>query len=1225
MDGNVKAIELQGIVRNRTKIGVEDGQAEDLINLRFVDGSWRTSGDGRKVYVMSDNANGYHYTQLYIHTNVYRHLLGVRDGKLWWFADIESDGVTFTPKSTPEELTAVTGDMWITQTGHLLTVIDEADSFEYFVFKIGEDRYKKGVYNENELQNSRELFPFGQIKFNFSCTRAGNTQHFSGDRISETNMIGHYWFDDRFKVNRKIMDKIFTAEKFHNLMIKALNETARGKNRFTRPFLVVACIKDYAGEYHYASNPVLIHPGEKTERINAVNGMQFNNFAFYVENPYYSDDDNNNILKKHGLDHQYAKEWADGDDYEENNYFNIPSCSIYAYDSYNSPSNFIEPNRIKWDLFVGMHYGDENHTADVWRDTLSPVFAAGAFISEAFSDERDNDNGRIHYSVTPVDLYLSIDNKFVNFLKENDDLFTALSLFITPEVDVYDMSVDGQKGSVHYRYASATYAFACYKPYVRKKHDVITDLMSSPFYLLREYSVNELEGLLKDPLVDLSDYKYDGLLNNITNQQMLPLEATIRTTYLPKYTYQYNGRLHISNYNTSFFHGYPLDAFYLHNHSVNVEVGNNFLGVLPNLKSFYDSYWQFSNSVGKFLLNDDSSINDAVMLKMQERNDVFAQIIVDISVGDRITKVVRYIDTNSIYEGFGNFREKLLNPLLTYPDYRAKKMLIRLFVFIDDSTIDIRERVFSLTPHSIYNLSYYISNDLLPNEIDTLDNWSEGEVYTEYIAGNSSLENKLQEELNTIETVPNGLKVSKTNNPMFFPVENTYQVGSGEILAMCSNAIAVGAGQTGSAPLYVFCSDGIYALFVDSSGEMTYTNARVIARDVLNNPRSVTPIDKGVSFTTDRGLMLIAGEQVQEIGQPAEGDVLRYSDHNSADFIKIADGAFTKVAEFPNTLCDKTDFLTYLTGAIVNYNHNERELMISNPEKDYSYILDRNGNWSRRDYSADEYIQNYPTSYRLHNGEFYKVDEEGDNDTTLEKKKEADNKFFYLSNVIKLDSIGFKQAARFALRGYFDTKREVVRTYQEFLHSDGGYSDVVFDYNKNLKPNTHYKMTIQNTLGLVGMDIKVAYGVRTDSETYLSSKYDIPNPPYYAETASFDVYTTTSEYGHTGTAFVVRIYNDGNTSSELTGILTFQEVQSNFTTEINDYLGCYIFGSYDGRKWAMLGGNEKQGKFTDIGCKIERTDVKFFRICLSGKLRGESRIDYMEISSEPSMLNGKIR
>ena len=372
---------------------------------------------------------------------------------------------------------------------------------------------------------------------------------------------------------------------------------------------------------------------------------------------------------------------------------------------------------------------------------------------------------------------------------------------------------------------------------------------------------------------------------------------------------------------------------------------------------------------------------------------------------------------------------------------------------------------------------------------------------------------------NTEEYFPNGLKVSKTDNPMVFPVENAYQVGSAEILALMSNTIAVGTGQTGAAPLYVFCKDGVYALFVDASGQMTYSNSRVLARDVCNNPRSVTPIDAGVVFTTDRGLMMIAGEQVEEIGQPAEGDVLHYTNVNaqglplSVEGSKIATDALTKIAGLPSSLCDTTDFLTYLQdkgtlgkAAIINYNHNMRELIISNPNYAYSYVLDRDGNWSRRDYTAAEYVNNYPTSYRVavetvNNQQvrrFYKLDDEGDASTSLEHRKEADNRIFYLSNVIKLDSIGFKQAYRFVVRGYFE-----------------------------------------------------------------------------------------AQTGHN--------------------------------------VGIVVEGSYEGIKFAPLGFNRKTGKFTNIGCHVSHTDVRFYRVILCGQVTGKTRIDYMELSADGSKLNTKIR
>jgi hypothetical protein len=234
--------------------------------------------------------------------------------------------------------------------------------------------------------------------------------------------------------------------------------------------------------------------------------------------------------------------------------------------------------------------------------------------------------------------------------------------------------------------------------------------------------------------------------------------------------------------------------------------------------------------------------------------------------------------------------------------------------------------------------------------------------------------------------------------------------------------------------------------------------------------------------------MSIAGNEVVEIGSAAEGDVFDITDI-SDKAKKIMFNAFTmpQLAEFPQSLIDNTDFLTYLKGAIVNYNHNERELMVSNPDKGYTYVMDRNGNWTRRAFTAQEYMNNYPTSYRIDkDGKVYKVDTD-DNDT---------NKVYLLSNVIKLGTIAFKQAYRLVVRGYFET-------------------------------------------------------------------------------------------------------------------------------EVN--LGLYVFGSYDGRQWSLLGGNEKEGNFTDIGCKISHTDIRFLRVCLAGKLSKDTRIDYIEVSSDGSALNGKLR
>lgn len=59
-----------------------------------------------------------------------------------------------------------------------------------------------------------------------------------------------------------------------------------------------------------------------------------------------------------------------------------------------------------------------------------------------------------------------------------------------------------------------------------------------------------------------------------------------------------------------------------------------------------------------------------------------------------------------------------------------------------------------------------------------------------------------------------------------------------------------------------------------------------------------------------------------------------------------------------------------------------------------------------------------------------------------------------------------------------------------------------------------------------------------------------------------------------------------------------------------------MHGSLDGRNWGLLGGTDKAGRNKDIGCKLIRFKIKFLRFVFVGGLRGESRINYLEVASE---------
>lgn len=1046
-------ITLKGIQRNASKLAVEDGRAEDLINLRFKDGSWRTAGNGKQVFAMTNETTGVVYEQLYIHTNAsYHHILGVNpaDSKLYWFANIEDDGETFTALDTPQEIYKVSGDLLLSTVRNLI-VVTTNNRMMYSVYKSYENRYVNVVTEDGNNEFDRNIYPQDAIKF--------------------------FWYGQSTGIHFENVAP-FTAENCHNKIVSLLGEWEQ-KNVFFGPFAIIVAIELYDGSFAFSSNPIymshLEKPTSNLPYINSSDTETNREHVYWGMRPFFPEEVGRSDNK---IDALLSKRTFNGTE--------IPITSTNSASAIGTPA-YPVITCYNWSLTK-----EYNSTSQEWT-------SLGGAIANVCSGN----------------LMIYINN--CDILKANSTIFKSLAVFITKPISwlnnptsttqdwgTFDQKIVKRTGNYECPsfsgYGDWTSKSEYYTPKLKPFENIRQEIMNSNFYLLKKYSIDEVERLVgihgKEAVtVGLED----GYLSNITSQTMLEIESTDRYTYIPKVQYMYNGRLHIANYKKVAYTGYPIDSFLLQNHKLSLSNGSIFKGVIKDWSQWNNNVLYVSDNDAQWRSNDENQeLPVDAMLISQEVPIVSIRTFIKTDDNDIVSsKYIKAYDTTIPCEGRLDVLESL-NPILSYPDSRAVKMTISYVVKDSVSGLFyIKEKDFTLQSHTYLNISCYIEENLKPIPIKDFpfvldDNGNPQSFSIDEIINRFKLSGM------DSEYATNVLRVSKTHNPYVFPVELSYEVGNSTILALCSNAIAVGTGQTGEAPLYVFCTDGIYALYVDASGEMAYTNARVIARDVCNNAKSVTPTDQGVVFTTDRGLMEIAGDVVNEIGQPAEGDVVEYPEPDWAKPLNVGKNMLTKVAELPLNLVDGVDFLSYLRGAIVNYNHNERELMISNPAYPYTYVLDRYSNWSRRDYTADEYVNNFPTSYRVKDGVFYKVDAEQDG---LEGKSEAPNKFLYLSNVLKLGSVDFKQAYRFVVRGKFNT-------------------------------------------------------------------------------------------------------NNG--------------------TE-NKVLGCYIFGSYDGNQFALLGANEKKGQFTDIGCKIERTDVKYFRIGLAGNLSGDSRIDFMEIEGAQSNLTTKLR
>lgn len=124
----------------------------------------------------------------------------------------------------------------------------------------------------------------------------------------------------------------------------------------------------------------------------------------------------------------------------------------------------------------------------------------------------------------------------------------------------------------------------------------------------------------------------------------------------------------------------------------------------------------------------------------------------------------------------------------------------------------------------------------------------------------------------------NKIYTSEVNNPYLFPLGGINTIGTGKIVGISTITKALSQGQFGQFPLYVFASDGIWAMEVNSEG--LYGSTHAVSRDVCNNANSITQIDNAVVFTTEQGLKMLQGSDVLLLSGRMDGINLDESKYN---------------------------------------------------------------------------------------------------------------------------------------------------------------------------------------------------------------------------------------------------------------------------------------------------------------------------------------------------------
>ncbi len=326
------------------------------------------------------------------------------------------------------------------------------------------------------------------------------------------------------------------------------------------------------------------------------------------------------------------------------------------------------------------------------------------------------------------------------------------------------------------------------------------------------------------------------------------------------------------------------------------------------------------------------------MVAGQAAFDFTPVIVVELETGQGQRKTVKQIEQIAAYEqGITMYKaleeEKywlFFKEFLTYPDKRAKK--IRL---LSKESGDVYKILFEqdLIAHPHFNFAYskplmvrqgnyhYLRNMVYMGTNGTLGLFSS----TSEPVANPTLRDS------------NRVQVSELNNVWLYPARLSYRIGtaSNEVVAISTMSEPLSTGQFGQFPLTIFTLQGIFNLNQGDGGDVIYLNVTRMNLDVLANKKAMLELGGAIVYATAYGLYILDGSKRTEISHNIEGSVTGI--RSRADKWKLPDNAFATDVSHIDVFSD-IEFILYLAGAVMVYDDNNKEIIISNPSKPYTYV-----------------------------------------------------------------------------------------------------------------------------------------------------------------------------------------------------------------------------------------------------------------------------------------------
>lgn len=263
----------------------------------------------------------------------------------------------------------------------------------------------------------------------------------------------------------------------------------------------------------------------------------------------------------------------------------------------------------------------------------------------------------------------------------------------------------------------------------------------------------------------------------------------------------------------------------------------------------------------------------------------------------------------------------------------------------------------------------------------------------------------------TIE-LPNKIYTSEVDNPFFFPLSGINTVGTGRVKGMASATKALSQGQFGQFPLYVFSTDGVWAMEVGDTG--LYSSQKPISRDVCINGDSITQTDNSVLFVSEKGVMAIDGGTVQSISDMMNGRSL-----DTAETARLGD-VMTKEG-FATELAAVHDFMDYAREGRMVYDYTNGRIILYSEGKGMCYVFSLSGGtWATMDGGIDAAVNDYPDAYI----------QQGLKVTNVSQRIDYDNKekirTLIVTRPVKLGDDGYKTVYEMVSRGAMDRRSGAV-------------------------------------------------------------------------------------------------------------------------------------------------------------------------------------------------------